>query len=248
MSKNIEGKVVVITGASSGLGEATARLLSAQGASVVLGARRVDRIQSLADELTNNGGKALAIQTDVTDADQVKRLVDGAVQAYGRVDVMINNAGLMPHSPLERTKIDDWNRTIDVNIKGVLYGIAAALPHMKQQKAGQIINVSSVAGHKVRPGSAVYAATKTAVLVISEGLRQEVKPYNIRTTVISPGAIATELPSSVTEPDVAENVRKLYEEMAIPAESFAQAVAFAMSQPEEVDVNEILFRPTRQEL
>jgi len=247
MSKNIEGKVVVITGASSGLGEATARLLSAQGASVVLGARRVDRIQSLADELTGSGGKALAIPTDVTHYDQVKRLVDAAVQTYGRVDVMINNAGLMPHSPLERLKIDDWNRTIDVNIKGMLYGIAAALPYMKQQQAGHIINVSSVAGHKVRPSSAVYAATKAAVLVISEGLRQEVKPYNIRTTVISPGAVATELPNSVTEPDIAENVRKSYE-IAIPAESFARAVAFAMSQPEEVDVNEILFRPTRQEL
>ncbi len=247
MSKNIEGKVVVITGASSGLGEATARLLSAQGASVVLGARRVDRIQSLADELTGSGGKALAIPTDVTHSDQVKRLVNAAVQTYGRIDVMLNNAGLMPHSPLERLKIDDWNRTIDVNIKGVLYGIAAALPYMKQQQAGQIINVSSVAGHKVRPGSAVYAATKAAVLVLSEGLRQEVKPYNIRTTVISPGAVATELPNSVTEPDIAKNVRKLYE-MAIPADSFARAVAFAMSQPEEVDVNEILFRPTRQEL
>ncbi|GAC1423239.1 MAG: SDR family oxidoreductase [Ktedonobacteraceae bacterium] len=247
MSKNIEGKVVVITGASSGLGEATARLLSAQGATIVLGARRVNRIQSLADELTSSGGKALAIPTDVTHSDQVKKLVDAAVQTYGHIDVMINNAGLMPHSPLERLKINDWNRMIDVNIKGVLYGIAAALPYMKQQKAGHIINVSSVAGHKVRPGSAVYAATKAAVLTLSEGLRQEVKPYNIRTTVISPGAVATELPNSVTEPDIAENVRKLYE-MAIPADSFAQAVAFAMSQPEAVDVNEILFRPTRQEL
>ena len=247
MSNNIEGKVVVITGASSGLGEATARLLSAEGASVVLGARRVDRIQSLADELTSSGGKALALTTDVTDCDQVKRLVDAAVQTYGRIDVMINNAGLMPHSPLERLKIDDWNRTIDVNIKGVLYGIAAALPYMKQQQGGQIINVSSVAGHKVRPTSAVYAATKAAVLTLSEGLRQEVKPYHIRTTVISPGAVATELPNSTTEPDIAENVRKAYES-AIPAESFARAVAFAISQPEEVDVNEILFRPTRQEL
>jgi NADP-dependent 3-hydroxy acid dehydrogenase YdfG len=246
-SNNIAGKVVVITGASSGLGGATARLLSAQGASVVLGARRIDRIQSLADELTSSGGKALAIPTDVTHYDQVKRLVDAAVQTYGRIDVMINNAGLMPHSPLERLKIDDWNRTIDVNIKGVLYGIAAALPYMKQQKGGHIINVSSVAGHKVRPTSAVYAATKAAVLTLSEGLRQEVKPYNIRTTVISPGAVATELPNSVTEPDIAENVRKSYE-IAIPADAFARAVAFAISQPEEVDVNEILFRPTRQEL
>ena len=246
MSDNIEGKVVVITGASSGLGEATARLLSTRGASVVLGARRVNRIKSLADELTASGGKALAITTDVTHYDQVKRLVDAAVQTYGRIDVMINNAGLMPSSPLERLKIDDWNRMIDVNIKGVLYGIAAALPYMKQQKAGHIINVSSVAGHKVRAGGAVYAATKHAVRALSEGLRQEVKPYNIRTTVISPGAVATELPNSVTEPDIAENMRKVYE-IAIPAESFARAVAFAVSQPEEVDVNEILFRPTRQE-
>jgi len=248
MSNNIEGKIVVITGASSGLGEATARHLSVQGATVVLGARRLDRIKSLADELIRNGGKALAIQTDVTQVDQVKKLVDSAVQTFGRIDVMINNAGLMPHSPLERLRIDDWNRMIDVNIKGVLYGIAAALPHMRQQKSGHFINVSSVAGHKVRPGSAVYAATKTAVLVISEGLRQEVKPYNIRTTVISPGALATELPNSITEPDVAENIRKFVQEIALPAESFARAVAFAMSQPEDMDVNEILFRPTRQEL
>lgn len=246
MSNNIKGKVVVITGASSGLGEATARLLSAQGATVVLGARRVDRLQSLADELNSSGGKALAITTDVTDYDQVKKLVDAAVQTYGRVDVIINNAGLMPSSPLDRLKIDDWNRMIDVNIKGVLYGIAAALPYMKEQKAGHIINVSSVAGHKVRAGAAVYAATKHAVRALSEGLRQEVKPYNIRTTVISPGVVASELPNTVTEPDIAENMRKAYE-IAIPAESFARAVAFAMSQPEDVDVNEILFRPTLQE-
>ena len=246
--QNIKGKVVVITGASSGLGEATARLLSAAGASVVLGARRVDRIQSLADELNAKGGKALALATDVTNHDQVKKLVDSAVQKFGRIDVMINNAGIMPHSPLERLKIDDWDRTIDVNIKGVLYGIAAALPHMKQQKSGHIINVSSVAGHKVTPNGAVYCATKHAVRALSEGLRVEVKPYNIRTTIISPGAVATELPNSITEPDVAAGVSKFYEETAIPADSFARAVAFAMSQPDDVDINEILFRPTSQVL
>jgi NADP-dependent 3-hydroxy acid dehydrogenase YdfG len=245
MGNNIEGKVVVITGASSGLGEATARLLSAQGARVVLGARRAERIQSLAKELTGRGGKALAITTDVTRYDQVKRLVDAAVETFGRIDVMINNAGLMPQSPLERLKIDEWDRMIDVNVKGVLYGIAAALPHMKRQKAGQIINVSSVAEHKVRPGGTVYSATKHAVRVLSEELRQEVKPYNIRTTVISPGAVTSELPNSVTDPETAERIRKLYEEVAIPADSFARAVAFAMSQPE--DGNEILYRPTRQE-
>jgi NADP-dependent 3-hydroxy acid dehydrogenase YdfG len=248
MSTKIEGKVVVITGASSGLGEAAARLLSAEGASVVLGARRADRLQSLAGELNRNGGKALAVTMDVTRRDQVKTLVDAAVQKFGCINVMIHNAGIMPRAPLERLTVDDWVRTIDVNIKGVLYGIAAALPHMKQQKSGHMIFVSSVAGHKVGPDFAVYAATKHAVRVLAEGFRQEVKAYNIRATVISPGAVATELPNSVTEPDIAENIRKYYGEIAIPAESFAQAVAFAMSQPEEVDVNEILFRPTRQML
>jgi len=248
MSNNIEGKIVVITGASSGLGEATARHLCAQGASVVLGARRVDRIQSLAKELGSGGGKALAVETDVARREQVKRLVDAAIQTYGRIDVMINNAGLMPQSLLENLKVDEWDRMIDVNIKGVLYGIAAALPPMKQQKSGHMINVSSVAGHRVGPGSAVYAATKHAVLALSEGLRQEVKPYNIRTTVVSPGAVSTELPNSVTDPAVAERIHKLYEDVAIPADSFARAVAFAISQPEDVDVNEILFRPTRQAL
>jgi NADP-dependent 3-hydroxy acid dehydrogenase YdfG len=248
MSNNIEGKVVVITGASSGLGEAAARHLSALGASLVLGARRVDRLRSLADELTARDGKALAVETDVTRADQVKALVDAAVRTYGSIDVMINNAGLMPQSLLERLKIDEWDRMIDVNIKGVLYGIAAALPPMTAQKSGHFINVSSVAGHKVRPGGTVYSATKHAVRVISEGLRQEVKPYNIRTTVISPGAVDTELPDTITDPDVAVAMRKFYDDMAIPADSFARAVVFAMSQPEDVDVNEIIVRPTRQEL
>ena len=248
MSNNIAGKFVVITGASSGLGEAAARLLSAQGATVVLGARRSDRLQSLADELSGSGGKALAVATDVTHRNQVKRLVDTAAQKFGRVDVMINNAGIMPRAPLERLTIDDWDRTIDVNIKGVLYGIAAALPHMKKQKSGHMIFVSSVAGHKIGPDFAVYAATKHAVRALAEGFRQEVKPYNIRTTIISPGAVATELPDSVTEQDIAEKIRTYYDEIAIPAESFAQAVIFAMSQPEEVDVNEILFRPIKQML
>ena len=244
---NIAGKVVVITGASSGLGEAAARHLSAEGATVVLGARRVDRINSLVSELTGQGGRALAVTTDVTDCVQVQALVEAAIRTYGRVDVMLNNAGLMPLSPLERLKVDEWDRMIDVNIKGVLYGIAAALPHMQRQKAGHIINVSSVAGHKVRAGGAVYAATKHAVRALTEGLRQEVKPYNIRTTVISPGVVASELPNSATEPDVSANLEKMYGDLAIPADSFARAVAFAISQPEDVDINEILFRPTRQE-
>jgi NADP-dependent 3-hydroxy acid dehydrogenase YdfG len=247
MGNSMEGKVIVITGASSGLGAATARLLSEQGALLALGARRKDRIDALADELSSELGKTIAVQMDVTQRDQVKNLVDIAVKEYGRIDVMINNAGLMPQSLLESLKVDDWDRMIDVNIKGVLYGIAAALPYMKEQKAGHIINVSSVAGHKVGPGGAVYSATKHAVRALSEGLRQEVKPYNIRTTVISPGVVATELPDSVTDPAVIGRIQKLYKEIAIPADSFARTVAFAISQPDDVDINEILFRPTRQE-
>ena len=220
MNNDIEGKVVVITGASSGLGEAAARLLSEKGATVVLGARRADRIQSLAQELTASGGKALAIATDVTRREQVKNLVDMAVETYRRVDVLINNAGLMPLAPLERLKVDEWDQMIDVNLKGVLYGIAAALPHMKEQKSGQIINVSSVYGHKVAPGAAVYCATKFGVRALSEALRQEVKPYNIRTTVISPGAVTTELLDHISETDIAENVRERVAEFGIPAELF----------------------------
>ena len=243
MTQGISDKVVVITGASSGLGEAAARQLTGDGAKLVLGARRIDRLQALAKALSL-GGDAV-VQTDVTERDQVKRLVDRAAQLHGRIDVIINNAGLMPSSRLERLQVDEWDRMIDVNIKGVLYGIAAALPYMIAQKSGHIINVSSVAGHKVGPGGAVYAATKHAVRALSEGLRQEVKPYNIRTTIISPGAVATELTRTVTDPVVAERVQKTYED-AIPADSFARAVAFAMSQPEDVDINEILFRPTAQ--
>lgn len=243
---SIAGKVVVITGASSGLGEATARHLAARGAKLVLGARRIGRLRALAEELGLGAGAA--VETDVTDAGQVQALVDGAVAAHGRIDVMLNNAGLMPHSPLERLRIGDWDRMIDVNIKGVLYGVAAALPHMALQKSGHIINVASVAAYKVRPGSTVYAATKAAVRMLSEGLRQEAKPHNVRTTVISPGAVQSELSSSISEPDVAAGIADFYARYAIPAESFARMVAFAIEQPEDVDVNEILFRPTAQEM
>jgi NADP-dependent 3-hydroxy acid dehydrogenase YdfG len=244
MTQGIKDKVIVITGASSGLGEATARHLANHGAKLILGARRLERLQALARELAL--GDDAVVQTDVTQPEQVKHLVDRAVRLHGRIDVIINNAGLMPFSPLERLKIDEWDRTIDVNIKGVLYGIAAALPHMKAQKRGHVINVSSVAGHKVGPAGVVYAATKHAVRAISEGLRQEVKPYNIRSTIISPGMVATELLESITEPDIADAMHKRYEG-AVSAESFARTVAFAISQPEDVDINEILFRPTTQE-
>jgi NADP-dependent 3-hydroxy acid dehydrogenase YdfG len=246
MEQNIKGKVIVITGASSGLGEATARLLSAQGARVVLGARRIDRLQALVGDIVSQGGEALAVATDVTDRSQVQRLVDRALEAHDRIDVMVNNAGLMPHSPLARLKVDDWDRMVDVNLKGVLHGIAAALPAMQRQKSGHFINVSSVAGHQVSVNGAVYSATKHAVRALSEGLRQEVKDWNIRTTIVSPGAVATELPSSATEADIAKGLQDFYEANAISPDSFARAVAFAINQPDDMDVNEILFRPTRQ--
>ncbi|KQT02779.1 SDR family oxidoreductase [Rhizobium sp. Leaf386] len=246
MSQGIENKVVVITGASSGLGEATARHLAERGATVIIAARRVDRIEALAAELTAKGCKVVAVKTDVIDRDQVKNLVDIAVERFGRIDVMLNNAGLMPLAPLERLKIDEWDRMIDVNIKGVLYGIAAALPHMKAQKSGHIINVSSVYGHVVDPGATVYCATKHAVRALSEGLRKEVKPYNIRTTIISPGAVSTELLEHISEKDIQAGARDFVSRIAIGPGTFARSVAFAISEPDNVDINEILFRPTAQ--
>ncbi|MER9894115.1 SDR family oxidoreductase [Mesorhizobium sp. M0119] len=246
MSEGIENKVVVITGASSGLGEATARHLAAQGASVVLGARRSHRIDALVQELTAAGHNAKAVTTDVTDGGQVQHLVNTAVREFGRIDVMLNNAGLMPLAPLERLKVDEWDRMIDVNIKGVLYGIAAALPYMKEQRSGHIINVSSVYGHVVDPGAAVYCATKFAVRALSEGLRKEVKPYNIRTTVISPGAVSTELLEHISEQDIQQGTRDFVSKIAVGPDTFARAVAFAINEPDDVDINEILFRPTAQ--
>jgi len=243
MSQGIENKIIVITGASSGLGAETARHLTKMGAKVVLGARRIERLEALAQELGLEAGAI--VRTDVTQRAQVQALVDRAVELHGRIDVIINNAGLMPSSMLDKLKVDEWDRMIDVNIKGVLYGIAAVLPYMKEQKSGQIINVSSVAGHKVGPGGAVYAGTKWAVRAISEGLRQEVKPWNIRTTIVSPGAVDTELTRTIPDEDVAKGMSKSYEN-AIPADAFARVVAFAISQPDDVDVNEILFRPTVQ--
>ncbi|WP_367114654.1 SDR family oxidoreductase [Thiohalocapsa sp.] len=246
MTDNITGKVIVITGASSGMGEATARDLAAKGAKVVLGARRADRLEAIVQDITEAGGEAVALATDVTKLDNVRKLVDTAKETYGRVDVILNNAGLMPLSPLESLRIDEWDRMIDVNMKGTLYGIAAALPYMKEQKSGHVINVSSVYGHKVVATGAVYCATKHAVRAISEGLRQEVKDYNIRVTTISPGAVSTELADHISEPGLADDVKDVVSQIGLPASTMASMVAFAISQPEDVDVNEILFRPTVQ--
>ena len=244
----IEGKVIVITGASSGMGEAAARHLAAQGARVVLGARRADRIETIATAIKDAGGEAIAVPTDVIRRDDLVRLVGTAVESFERIDVLINNAGVMPLSPVERLKIDEWDQMIDVNLKGVLYGVAAALPHMTAQKSGHIINLSSVAGHKLFPGSAIYSATKFGVRAFSEGLRQELKPYNIRTTNISPGAVQTELLEHISEADIQKANQDFVGEVGVPADSFVRIAAFVIAQPEELDVNEIIFRPTAQEL
>jgi NADP-dependent 3-hydroxy acid dehydrogenase YdfG len=243
MNQNVAEKVVVITGASSGIGEITARHLASLGAHVVLGARRLERLEAIASDIRAQRGRAEIAAVDVTKRRDVEALVRTAETAFGRLDVMINNAGLMPLSRLDQTKVDDWERMIDINPKGVLYGIAAALPIMRRQNGGHIINIASTAGLRVRPTMAVYSATKFAVRAISEGLRQEATAYNIRSTIISPGPTETDLPASVTDPDAAAAVREQHQ-IAMPSLSVAQAIAFAISQPAEVDVNEIVLRPT----
>lgn len=246
MTKNIQGKVVIVTGASSGLGAATARRLAADGAKLVLAARRVEQLKKLADEL--GLPESAAIQVDVSARAQVQALVEQTMSLHGRIDVLLNNAGIMPLSLLEQARLDEWDALIDVNIKGVLYGIAAVLPHMKKQRSGHIINVASVAALRVTPSSSVYSATKAAVRVISEGVRQEGKEYGIRSTVLCPGAVDSELTQSVKVPEMAQSIQGFYERFAIPAEHFAEMVAFAIEQPEWVDVNEVVFRPTAQNL
>ena len=242
----IQNKVVIITGASSGLGEATARRLANNGAKLMLAARREDRLKSIAADLENAGGTAQYKVTDVSDRAQVEALARATKQAYGRVDVLVNNAGLMPLSPLAALKVDEWDTMVDVNIKGVLYGVAAVMPIMKEQKSGHIINLSSVAGHQVFPAGVVYCATKFAVKAISEGIRLE-SEGEIRSTNISPGAVATELTNSISHEESAESADQLYE-VAIDADAIARAITFAIEQPADVDINEIIVRPTKQEL
>ena len=242
----IQDKVVIITGASSGLGEATAKRLAKGGARLVLGARRDDRLKRLCEEIKAEGGQAVYRVTDVTDREQVEALAQLARDEFGRIDVLVNNAGLMPLSPLDKLKVDEWDQMVDVNIKGVLYGIAAVLPTMREQHEGHVINLSSVAGHVVFPAAAVYCATKFAVKALTEGLRQE-SDGEIRATNISPGAIDTELTQSIRDDDTAKGVNELYT-LAIDADAVARAIAFAVEQPADVDVNELVLRPTRQEL
>ncbi|MGB3694169.1 MAG: SDR family oxidoreductase [Spirulinaceae cyanobacterium] len=242
----IENKVVIITGASSGLGEATARRLAKNGAKLMLAARREDRLKELVSTIEKDGGTAKYQLTDVTDRSAVEALAKATQEAYSRIDVLVNNAGLMPLSPLDEIKVDEWEKMVDVNIKGVLYGIAAVLPVMRQQKSGHIVNISSVAGHKVFPGGTVYCATKFAVKAISEGIRLE-SNGEIRSTNISPGAVDTELTNTISDQETAKNVNELYS-VAIDADGIARAITYALEQPGDVDVNEIIIRPTQQEL
>ncbi|TMU50402.1 SDR family oxidoreductase [Flagellimonas algicola] len=242
----IDGKVVAITGASSGLGEATARYLAAKGAKIVLGARREEKLEIIASDINKNGGSAIHLKMDVTNRAEVKALADMAVREFGRLDVFVNNAGLMAIAPLQALKVDEWDRMIDINIKGVLYGIAAALPVFEDQESGHFINISSVAGLKVfSPGGTVYSGTKYAVRAISDGLRHEVGK-KIRTTTLEPGAIASELQSGTSHKESVDILNEFYK-IAIPAETVAKAIAFAIEQPMDVDINEIALRPTIQD-
>jgi len=245
MNQDIAGKVVVITGASSGLGEATARQLSSLGAHLVLGARRQDRLEALAADIRGAGGKVEIVVTDVTRKQDVVALVQAALTNFGRLDVMINNAGLMAVAPLAELKVDEWDSMLDINVKGVLYGIAAALPVFQKQDSGHFINIASVAGLKMFGNATVYSATKFAVRAISEGLRAEVGG-KIRSTVISPGAVESELKHGSSHAESASAVHDFYE-MAIPSDAVARAIAYAIMQPADVDINEIVLRPTAQE-
>lgn len=236
----------IVTGASSGIGQATAKELAAKGYHVMLAARREERLVELKKEIEAEGGSADYKVTDVTSVDDMKSLAQETLEKTGRIDVFVNNAGLMPLSFMNKLKIDEWDKMVDVNIKGVLYGIAAVLPVMEQQKSGHILNVSSVAGHQVSKGSAVYSGTKYAVRAISDGLRQEIDPsHEIRVTIVSPGAVETELTNTITDEDVLEAFKGTSMEM-LKAHDIANAIAYAVEQPPHVDVNEILIRPRQQ--
>ncbi|MES5261667.1 SDR family oxidoreductase [Priestia megaterium] len=247
MSK-IQDKVVIIMGASSGIGEATTKKLAQEGAKVVIAARREDRLKALVESLPN--AEISYAVADVTNKDEVQAVVDLAVEKYGRVDVLYNNAGVMPLAPLSETRFDEWRKMLDINIMGVLNGIAAALPIMKKQQSGQIIATDSVAGHVVWSGSAVYSGTKFAVRAIMEGLRQEEGKNNIRSTIVSPGAVATELYKTINDPEVSESVKagQRTPGFGLTSEDVAEAVAYAIGQPEHVSISEILIRPTKQDL
>jgi Short-chain alcohol dehydrogenase of unknown specificity len=242
--ENIKNKVVIITGASSGIGEAAAKLLAQNGAKVILAARREERLQAIVNDIKQNGGEAHSIKADVVSAEEMRKLAEFTLNEYGRIDVLVNNAGIMPSSRLNELRVEEWDRMIDVNIKGVLYGIAAVLPAMREQQSGHIINLSSTSGYEVSETSAVYAATKFAVRAISEGLRLEESPASgIRSTVIAPGLTKTELFASITSPEVRAIANHISDKGISPSR-IARAIAFAISEPEDSLISEIMIRPT----
>ncbi|WP_070121411.1 SDR family oxidoreductase [Bacillus marinisedimentorum] len=243
---SLDGQVVVITGASSGIGEATAEKLAGEGAKVMLAARREERLKEIADQIRTKGGGEIDFKTtDVTSRQDVEELIAYTKETFGPVDVLFNNAGLMPLSLMDKVKVEEWERMVDVNIKGVLYGIAAVLPDMKERNTGHIITTSSVAGHEIFPGSAVYSGTKFAVRVVMEGLNKELARTNIKSTSISPGAVATELTQTITDEDILSGFAK-QQMTPLQSEDIANAVYYAISQPEGVEVNEVIVRPTSQ--
>jgi NADP-dependent 3-hydroxy acid dehydrogenase YdfG len=241
----IKDKVVVVTGASSGIGEATAVMLAERGAKVVLGARGLERLEALARRIAAAGCEVTYAQTDVRKRDDLTSLVNLACERYGKLDVLISNAGIMPVSPLDDLRVEDWEDMIDINIKGVLYGIAAALPVFRKQGFGHFVNTASTAGHKTVPNQSVYSATKFAVRAISEGLRMEAGE-KLRVTIISPGFVRTNFAEGVTNPEVKAQLEGARDKFALPPEAIARAIVFAIEQPADVDVGEIIVRPTAQ--
>ena len=242
----LDDKVAVITGASSGIGEVTAEALAAEGASVVVGARREDRLSELVERINGSGGKALSVAADVTDEGQAHDLINRAKSEFGRVDILVNNAGVMLLSEVEKGLSDEWRRMFDVNVLGLLYATDAAVGVMKEQGSGHLVNISSVAGRRTRATTGVYSGTKFAVNAISEALRQELLEYNIRVTIVEPGAVATELATHITDEDAKQNLSGLLSLDILQAEDIASAIAYCVTQPERVSVNEILIRPTQQ--
>jgi len=244
----IKDKVAIITGASGGIGRATALALSKAGAKVAIGARRTDKLEELENEIKQNGGEVISQKLDVTKKSECDSFADAVLQKWGSIDILVNNAGLMPLSFLKNLKVDEWDQMIDVNIRGVLYCTAAVISHMREKKSGHIVNISSVAGRIVFPAGSVYCATKHAVAAFSEGLRQELSVRsNIRVTCIEPGVVATELTNTITDESLqgfVENAKKM---KALQAEDIANAILYAVESPNHVNVNEILIRPTTQD-
>ncbi len=241
----VGGKVVAITGASGGIGEATARLLARQGARLVLGARRRERLEALATEIGDGGGEALSLAVDVTRRSDLQRMVDAARERFGRLDVLVSNAGVGPISPLDDLRVEEWEQMVDVNLKGVLYGVAAALPVFRQQGFGHFVHLASTAGLKTTPNMAVYSATKFAVRAFSEGLRQEAGE-RLRVTLVTPGFVRTDFVETIADPELRSELVAARDCMAIAPEAVGRAIAFAIEQPQDVDVGEIVVRPTAQ--